>query len=112
MTKKLAATLSHDTLLKLSDPGYQRGISWRWDKITGILEALDAGKTEDEIRSILIGSGVTPTKARELVQSAKLSKNDLTDTINHLRDKSKHDHDDKEWKPPRPREEPYDPPAD
>ena len=47
----------------------------------------------------------------EVIQTAKLSKDDLTDTVNHLRDKPD-TKDEKEWKPPRPREEPYDPPPD
>lgn len=111
MTRKKPA-LSQDTLLKLSDPGYQRGIAWRFDKMQGINEALDQGKNEDEIRRILLGSGVTPQKARELIQTAKLSKNDLTDTINHLRDSPADQEDGRKWKPPKPRPTVYDPPPD
>ena len=65
--------MSVETLSKLTDPGYQKGIAWRMDKMQGITEAWQQGKDDAWIIRILVRSGVTQQKARELIQAAKMS---------------------------------------
>ena len=65
--------VSVETLSKLTDPGYQKGIAWRMDKMQGIIEAWQQGKDDAWIIRVLVRSGVTQQKARELIQAAKMS---------------------------------------
>lgn len=72
----LMVVLSPNTMSKLTDSEYQRGIEWRMHKMEAIHEAWEQGMTDPEIHRILVRAGVTPAKARELIQTAKQSMTD------------------------------------